>query len=117
MNEKNYECIQSLLTYFMYYTVDGDDPIEDEEVIKLYVGEATEDLIETTIQEARVLLKEDPFPEHWIINTAMRGPFLSEEDIEKREKGLPYYSPTLHEWIEWMIVELEKGLGEKYGDK
>ena len=116
MNQEDYKRFQGLLLYFMSETVESYEPLSDEELIEFYLNDVSKKEANMTIQEAKAILKEDPFPEDWIVNTAMRGPFLSEEDLEKRNKGLPYHSPTLHEWVEWMIIELEKGIAEKYGD-
>ena len=108
-----YGYLSSLLHYFLILGEEEEPHYNDEEIIKAYVygtdilerqphckmpawqdKKTQKILIQRTLDEAKEVLKLDPFPEDWIVNISNHCPTLKFESYKQ--------------WMEWVVTELEK---------
>ena len=94
---KRYSKFKCLLLYFLVYGEEKEPSLNDKEIINLYVSNFNSEYIKQTLDEAKEVLKLDPFPEDWIWDIAggHARPW-PDENIE-----------SCKEWVEWIVKELE----------
>lgn len=93
-----YRRVSCLLCYFLEDTYLEPADRNDLTVIKTYIKEAQEGVIEDTIRELEAILALKPFPAKWIEVTANRFPFNDEEQ---------YNFDGYYNWTQWMLLVLE----------
>lgn len=99
---EKYPGINSLLLYFLMYGEEEEPVWEDEKIIKKFSKDIRPNQLKQTISEGKEVLDLEPFPEDWIWDIAggHSRPW-SDNSIK-----------SCHDWLEWVIRELEKQYNE-----
>jgi hypothetical protein len=93
---EKYPKFKCLLLYFLIYGEEEEPTLNDKEIINKFVFNFDNEYIVQTINEAKEVLKLDPFPEDWIWDIAggHARPW-PDENIE-----------SCKEWIQWVVEQL-----------
>ena len=110
---EKYGYFNSLLLYFLILGEEEEPHYNDKEIIKAYVygtdilerqphckmpahtdKKIQRIIVQRTLDEAKEVLKLDPFPEDWIVDISNHCPTLKFQ--------------TYKEWVRWVVEELGK---------